>query len=102
MRDGASPIAHLPHHLAFVHKEISLCLLVPGVDDSKGGMMQLPELRVHQTSASQQNFCAPIQYGSPRHDCRLLLSHHTPLNPTTLLISMSFPPDNVLLVELKR
>ena len=36
MRDAASPIAHLPHNLAFVYKEISYRLLVPGLDDSKG------------------------------------------------------------------
>ena len=36
MRDAAFPIAHLPHNLVFVYKEISYRLLVPGLDDSKG------------------------------------------------------------------
>ena len=64
MRDGASPIAHLPHNLAFVYKEILLHLLDPGLDDSKGeeerhdathGAARPSDFRV------AANFWAPIQ-----------------------------------------
>ena len=50
----------------------------------------------------------PQSHDSPEHcssllrRCHLLSSHHTPLNPSILRVAVSFPSDNVLLVELKK
>ena len=87
--------------------------VVLGLDDTKvekEGMMELKELPVHQTSAPPTSSCANLlganlnktAQSTARHCCHLLSSHHTPLNPNTLLVAMRFLSENVLLVKFKR